>query len=194
MGTHVRSFGDMGTEVGPDKTISPSIALLAKEAAAGTIDGVLHVGDFAYNFWEDGGKKGDVFMNQIQDVASRSAVHDSVLGNHEAGTNFAGDLHHYIKRFQPAWCTNGVYFSFDIGPAHIVSFSSEVYFWQIWEIEQQYAWLKKDLAAVDRSKTPFVITMAHRPMYCSNQDKDDCTLDDSTCARDSPCLVPASFP
>ena len=94
-------FGDMGTEVGPDKTISPSIALLAKEAAAGTIDGVLHVGDFAYNFWEDGGKKGDVFMNQIQDVASR-VPYMTCPGNHEAGTNFAGDLPLH-QTLQPAW-------------------------------------------------------------------------------------------
>ena len=192
-GTTFAVFGDMGTEVGPDKTISPSIALLAKEAAAGTIDGVLHVGDFAYNFWEDGGKKGDVFMNQIQDVASR-VPYMTCLGNHEAGTNFAGDLHHYIKRFNQPGGTNGVYFSFDIGPAHIVSFSSEVYFWQIWEIEQQYAWLKKDLAAVDRSKTPFVITMAHRPICCSNQDKDDCTLDDSNMRKGLPVLGTRLFP
>lgn len=31
----------------------------------------------------------------------------------------------------------------------------------------QYQWLEKDLAAIDRTKTPWVIAMTHRPMYSS---------------------------
>jgi hypothetical protein len=31
----------------------------------------------------------------------------------------------------------------------------------------QYQWLQKDLAAIDRTKTPWVIAMTHRPMYSS---------------------------
>jgi hypothetical protein len=44
------------------------------------------------------------------------------------------------------------------------------------QVEKQFAWLKRDLANVNRMRTPWVITMAHRPMYCSNSDDaDDCT-------------------
>lgn len=32
---------------------------------------------------------------------------------------------------------------------------------------EQIAWLEKDLAAVDRQKTPWVFAMTHRPMYSS---------------------------
>lgn len=32
---------------------------------------------------------------------------------------------------------------------------------------EQIQWLIKDLAAVDRTKTPWVIAMSHRPMYSS---------------------------
>ena len=32
---------------------------------------------------------------------------------------------------------------------------------------EQYKWLSKDLASVDRTKTPWVIVMSHRPMYSS---------------------------
>ena len=32
---------------------------------------------------------------------------------------------------------------------------------------QQYKWLVKDLAAIDREKTPWVIAMTHRPMHSS---------------------------
>jgi Calcineurin-like phosphoesterase len=31
----------------------------------------------------------------------------------------------------------------------------------------QYKWLDEDLAKVDRSKTPWVVVMSHRPMYSS---------------------------
>ena len=38
-----------------------------------------------------------------------------------------------------------------------------------------------DLAAANqkRDKVPWVIAYGHRPMYCSNDDGDDCTLPDS---------------
>lgn len=32
----------------------------------------------------------------------------------------------------------------------------------------QYQWLADDLASVDRTKTPWIIAMSHRPMYSSN--------------------------
>lgn len=32
---------------------------------------------------------------------------------------------------------------------------------------EQYQWLARDLASVDRHKTPWVIVMGHRPMYSS---------------------------
>lgn len=35
------------------------------------------------------------------------------------------------------------------------------------EAYEQIAWLKKDLASIDRSKTPWVFAMTHRPMYSS---------------------------
>lgn len=39
--------------------------------------------------------------------------------------------------------------------------------WKSNQAYQQYQWLQKDLAAVDRTKTPWVIAMSHRPMYSS---------------------------
>jgi acid phosphatase len=32
---------------------------------------------------------------------------------------------------------------------------------------EQYQWLKKDLASIDRKKTPWIFAMSHRPMYSS---------------------------
>lgn len=82
--------------------------------------------------------------------------------------------------------TQGVFYSWNIGAAHIISYSTEVYFWLEFGIEQivqQYEWLIRDLQEAtlpeNRNKRPWIITMAHKPMYCSNNDSDDCTRTNS---------------
>nr|KAG5704433.1 hypothetical protein BaRGS_024288 [Batillaria attramentaria] len=75
---------------------------------------------------------------------------------------------------------------FNMGPAHIISFSSEYYFYLRYGFIQpvkQFRWLERDLREANkpenRAKHPWIITMAHRPMYCSNTGKDDCTKHES---------------
>ncbi len=57
------------------------------------------------------------------------------------------------------------YFSYNLGPAHIISFSSEFYYyanfgWQ--QIQNQYNWLIQDLAEANRpenrAKQPWIIS------------------------------------
>lgn len=98
-------------------------------------------------------------------------------GNHESANDFA----QYIARFDhmPNSGGNSAFHSFNIGKAHIVMFSSEVMFYLsghgLFLMPEQYAWLENDLASVNRTATPWIMTMAHRPMYCSpNDDQDDC--------------------
>jgi len=181
-GFNVAIYGDMGAPLTePSGAEAPSVGLLTAEIERGSIDAVMHVGDFAYDLWEQGGRVADSFMRQIEPIAAR-VPYLVTPGNHEGGTNQFGNLHHYVKRFNMPMKrrSSNNYFSWDMGPVHFVSFSSEAWFWQLWESEKQFAWLKQDLAAVDRSRTPFVVTMSHRPMYCSNSDDtDDCTKDDS---------------
>jgi len=177
-------YGDMGTVV-PGGVVSPSLRYLTKDVEAGLIDGILHVGDLAYDMKDDGGRTGAEFMRQIEPIAAY-VPYMVVPCNHEGGTPFTGSLHHYINRLRmPNYDkSRNSFYSFDVGPAHIISFSSEAYFWQLWTVEQQFAWLEKDLANVNRTKTPFIITQAHRPMYCSNtDDHDDCTQLNSTMRR-----------
>ena len=40
--------------------------------------------------------------------------------------------------------------------------------YKINENYEQYQWLKQDLAKVDRTKTPWIFAMSHRPMHASN--------------------------
>ena len=58
----------------------------------------MHVGDFAYDLADNGGQTAATFMRQIEPVASR-VPYMGCPGNHEGGTEFVGNLEHYVKRF-----------------------------------------------------------------------------------------------
>ncbi|KAK8760786.1 hypothetical protein V5799_027945 [Amblyomma americanum] len=171
-------FGDMGN------VNAQSLPFLQEEAQKGTIDAALHVGDFAYNMDSDNARVGDEFMRQIEPVAAY-VPYMTCVGNHENAYNFSN----YVNRFSmvdSAGRVNNHFFSFDIGPAHIISLSTEFYFfleYGFMQIKHQYEWLEQDLKEATRSERrrerPWIITMGHRPMYCSNNDRDDCTMYES---------------
>ena len=54
------------------------------------------------------------------------------------------------------------WYSFDWGNVHVVMMDSE-HDWQYGS--NQFTWLEADLAAVNRTKTPWVVVTAHRPIY-----------------------------
>jgi hypothetical protein len=81
---------------------------------------------------------------------------------------------------------NNHFYSFDVGPVHVIGLSSEFYFYVNYgwsQMAQQYKWLENDLKEANkpenRALRPWIITMAHRPMYCSTDDGDDCTHKES---------------
>ncbi|KAK7493511.1 hypothetical protein BaRGS_00015222 [Batillaria attramentaria] len=170
-------YGDLGN------INAQSLPRLQLETESGMYDAVLHVGDFAYDLDTDNGQVGDQFMRQIEPIAA-NLPYMTCPGNHEYRYNFSN----YKNRFaMPGDETNDrMFFSFNMGPAHIISFSSEYYFYLYYGFVQpieQFRWLERDLKEANkpenRAKHPWIITMAHRPMYCSNNDKDDCTKHES---------------
>jgi len=95
-------------------------------------------------------------------------------GNHEADFNSfswipVGDSYGecgvpYFARFNMP-NNNKPWYSFNLGPAHFTLMSTEHNF----KVgSDQYNFLAKDLASVDRLKTPWVIFAGHRPMYISS--------------------------
>ena len=52
---------------------------------------------------------------------------------------------------------------------HFTMFDTDAYGFDevAYILDEQHAWLAADLAAVDRTRTPWVVLMSHRPMYCS---------------------------
>nr|CAI5830104.1 unnamed protein product [Callosobruchus analis] len=168
---HLAIFGDMGNEN------AQSLVRLQEEAQRGMYDTILHVGDFAYDMDTDNAAVGDQFMRQIQSIAAY-VPYMTCPGNHEEAYNFSN----YRERFTMPSGTQSYMYSFNIGPMHIISISTELYYFMNFGLKPlvfQYQWLEDDLAKANlpqnRAKQPWIVVMGHRPMYCSNLNNDDCT-------------------
>jgi len=166
-------YGDLGYDY------AQSVPLIKKEVQERTLDMIIHAGDFAYDLQNNQGKMGDNFMNLIQPIAAHMP-YMTCNGNHEGYNNFS----HYKARFEmPGDPGNqNMFFSFNVGPVHFVSISTECYYFRSECVDQvglQYTWLEKDLKMANlpenREKQPWIVIFGHRPMYCSNSDNDDCT-------------------
>ncbi|UJR10227.1 hypothetical protein I4U23_014440 [Adineta vaga] len=169
-------YGDMG------KDNAQSMARLQEETQAGHFDLILHVGDMAYDMNDDNARYGDQYMNSIESIAGY-IPYMTCPGNHENAYNFS----QYVAKFSMPWPNNTYggdanhYYSFNVGPVHVISFSTEFYYYLQYGFEQiinQYQWIERDLKEANkpenRAKHPWIITMAHKPMYCSNNNDDEC--------------------
>jgi hypothetical protein len=155
-------YGDMGLE--NDK----SLPYLKPLVQSSKIDAIIHNGDFAYDMHEKQGEIGDKFMNQIESIAAYVPYMTSV-GNHEQYNNYSN----YKNRFtMPSINNENFYYNFTMGDACFVAYSTEFYFTDIKEALVQFEWLNKTL---QEQTCPWVIAFGHRPMYCSNNNHDDCT-------------------
>jgi len=169
-------LGDLGA------TNARSLNSLQQETHQGLYQAAIHVGDFGYDLYSENGHVGDIFFDQIEPIAGY-LPYMTCPGNHESHNDFL----QYRNRFSmPNYTeTESRYFSFNIGPVHFVSLSSEVYFFDDIEerVKAQYDWVVADLEEATRpevrAERPWIIVYAHRPMYCSNSDGDDCTREGS---------------
>ena len=146
-------------------------------------------GDLAYANGVD--TRWDSWQRLIQPIASRIPVMVAA-GNHDmrcsfpprvGGSGWCNELSSdaYLTRFtmpraldpvtntdSPSIADGGgrnFFFSYDSGDLHVVVLCPYV----LWGIDSaQYRWAAADLAAVDRSITPWLIVISHAPFYTSN--------------------------
>ncbi|KAK7462485.1 hypothetical protein BaRGS_00038454 [Batillaria attramentaria] len=175
-------YGDMGNDN------ARALPFLQLDAMSGKFDAVLHVGDFAYDLDTDNALVGDEFMRQIEVIAGY-VPYMTCPGNHESAYKFSN----YRYRFtMPPADGQGMYYSFNMGPAHIISINTEIYFYDSTTeaIKAQYDWLKKDLiqANHNRLQQPWIIVMGHKPMYCSNEDGGELCFNNSNKVRNGSSL------
>jgi len=186
------AYGDLGlspVEPGAKSTIDRVTARVLST----NFTCLLHIGDISYA--RGVGALWDAFMTQIQPIAAR-VPYMTGIGNHEydhveggdkdpsyapGPGGFRPDWGNYgydsggecavpmVRRFHSPSNGNGLFwYSFDVGPIHILHYSTEHDFRRT---SPQYAWIEQDLRSVDRSRTPWIIVGAHRPMYASETDE-----------------------
>nr|AIG56424.1 secreted protein [Achlya hypogyna] len=193
-------FGDMGTwttatgGLGLDGRSLSTAKRVAADAATADYAAVLHVGDLSYA--DSVGYTWEQWMALIEPIAAQLPYMVSV-GNHEYAyttsthaVDVSGASQCFFptpafakassggecgvptaKRFHMPGNGNGVFwYSFDMGLVHQVVVSSEHDFNTGSRMRQ---WLEADLAAVDRTKTPWVFFHVHRPMYVSINTSND---------------------
>jgi len=160
-------YGDLGNEN------VQSLPTIQRKAEEGVYQALIHVGDIAYDMYEQNGRVGDAFMEQIEPIAS-VIPYMTCPGNHENHYNFSN----YKARFNMPGDTdnNNMFYSFNIANVHFVSVSTEYYYYLNYghhQIAAQYSWLKEDLAKANspkgRQAQPWVVVFGHRPMYCSGK-------------------------
>lgn len=141
----------------------------------GEVDVVFHGGDVSYACGYEA--VWDFFLNMLSPLASR-VLYLTTTGNHESDWFNSPSLYNVsdsggecgVPAFEhlpmPAPASiEKPYWSYDVGLIHFVGMSTEHNFTTC---SEQYTYLEDDLAAVDRSKTPWVIFNGHRAMYVSS--------------------------
>eukprot|EP00049_Salpingoeca_infusionum_P001979 m.52550 g.52550 ORF g.52550 m.52550 type:complete len:561 (-) comp11312_c0_seq1:138-1820(-) len=138
----------------------------------GNADVLLHIGDIAYATGY--AAKWDLFMTQANWIG-KSVPIMVVQGNHEQ--DVPGNLTFYNGNDSGGECgvptqkrfpmpvsgsqANGWY-SFEVGPVHFVMMDTEM---DCGPTSAQYKFFEADLAAVNRTNTPWIVFSGHRPMY-----------------------------
>ncbi|KAF3437453.1 hypothetical protein FNV43_RR20206 [Rhamnella rubrinervis] len=174
------AFGDMGKaplDKSAEHYIQPGsisvINAMADEVKHGNVDSVFHIGDISYatGFLVEW----DYFLNLISPVASR-VTYMTAIGNHERDYIGTGSIYitpdsggecgvPYETYFpMPTPAKDKPWYSIEQGSVHFTIISTE-HEWS--KNSEQYEWMKKDMASINRSKTPWLIFTGHRPMYSS---------------------------
>ncbi|KAL5760345.1 hypothetical protein ACOSQ2_019183 [Xanthoceras sorbifolium] len=181
------AFGDMGKaplDPSVEHYIQPGSISVTKAMAAevdngNNVDSIFHIGDISYatGFLVEW----DFFLHLITPVASRLS-YMTAIGNHERDYTGTGSVYTtpdsggecgvaYETYFpMPTPAKDKPWYSIEQGPVHFTVISTE-HDWS--QDSEQYDWMKKDMASVDRSKTPWLIFAGHRPMYSSSKSSVD---------------------
>jgi hypothetical protein len=173
-------------------------ARMASDVASHAATLVVHNGDIAYG--RGFGALWDVFFAQMAPVATRVPYMTSI-GNHESNWPGHGDAFNvsngdsggecgvaYDARLpMPGAAPGAPWYSFDFGPIHFTQMSTEHAFAPG---TAQYEFLAADLAAVNRSVTPWVIFSGHRPFYIDSINAEPVAGDTSVAKRLRTALEP----
>lgn len=147
------------------------------EHSASTIDDmrksnggvIVHVGDLSY---ADGDQPRWDAWGRLKQPLSSATPWMVVEGNHEIEYGVGGldrQFLAYETRFRMPFASTGaspLWYAFTYGVVRVVMLGS---YDDYMPDSPQYQWLSRELGAVDRAATPFVIVGLHAPWYNSNK-------------------------
>ncbi|KAJ4970201.1 hypothetical protein NE237_003300 [Protea cynaroides] len=185
------AFGDLGKaphDASVEHYIQPGATIvtdaMVQEVASGKLDShfsyqekkvnsIFHIGDISYatGFLAEW----DFFLHQITPLASHLS-YMTAIGNHERDYIDTGSVYitpdsggecgvPYETYFpMPTIAKDKPWYSIEQGPVHFTVMSTE-HEWT--STSEQYLWMETDMGSVNRSRTPWLIFIGHRPMYSS---------------------------
>ena len=149
-----------------------SMPEILRASAAGEFDLILHAGDVAYDLDSSNSQTGNNYMNAIQ-PATATKPYMFATGNHETyGTQGGNKFLQFAARFSSYAAGVGnssgsgsmLWFSFNLDKVHYLFFCTENVAAPLSaaQMEAQLAFMTADLKAVDRSVTPWVVSVGHK--------------------------------
>jgi len=162
-----------------------SLSQIVTEGTSGMYDMILHSGDYAYDLGTSYGVRGNDFMNALQPAVA-TVPYIGAPGNHEHAMNFSqykSRFYAYSTLAKNSQSTNMMYYSFNDDLVHFTSIDTEMYHYCNGtatlcneQVQTQLDWLEADLAAVDRSKTPWIIVLGHKQGWMDSIGKANWTV------------------
>ena len=166
--THVAKLvvvGDLGIGASGDRTRTAVQQVLSHSRE----DAIIHLGDIAYDLETVEPSLSRAYF-QVMSSISSTTPYMVLPGNHEKFLNYTQYKANFRMPVTPDNEGTNYFYSFNLGRAHFISLSDEhIYDSSDWEQEKHLAWLRNDLEIANshRDVTPWVVVMAHRPLYCS---------------------------
>ena len=157
---HLGLTADIGQTEVTRATVRQLRAALEGKAGAVLLAGDLSYADGYYHRW-------DTYGRMMEGLAARVPIM-TTGGNHEVGDAEAWVSYNlrYPMPFRQSGSVSNLWWSRDIGPAHVVSLCSYA---ATDAASLQYKWLERDLSLrLNRTRTPWLVVMMHAPFYNSN--------------------------
>eukprot|EP00900_Chrysochromulina_parva_P006771 jgi/Chrpa1/16095/Chrysochromulina_OHIO_Genome00022750-RA len=162
-GTYPFSVG-LTADLGQTRASRANVELLRRRAETVGVGVVLLAGDLSY---ADGWlPRWDTYGRMMEPLAAAVPVM-TTAGNHELGSGegFVSYNARYPMPHTASGSPTNLWYSIDVGPVHLISLCSYA---ATAPGSLQHRWLRRDLARIDRSMTPWVIVMMHAPWYNTN--------------------------
>lgn len=150
--------GDLGATSNTASTLDHIAGAPLRSFTAMLIPGDLSYANSDEPLW-------DAWQTLMAPIAEQLPVM-TIVGNHEQEyTSNGSSFIAYETRFPMPGVATRLWYSWEAAGVHFVMLSS---YSDFDSASAQYAWLADDLAAVDRSVTPWLVAHLHAPWYNSN--------------------------